>query len=462
MYNCKYPEMSQTLRKRKSAKSGLTIFGRCHIKYFEYFYMVVMVVYMAQMTNDTGRMIGGLSGNPIPLLIPIVLTLVLLSRNHIGWKNSRLWLVLGVTSLWSVLSLAKYGGFTNTEELSYIFFLYYAIVIAYIHAQVFGSTIFPIYEHILVWVCKVDLVFWAFNIMFYSLPELVGIFPETNLGRNILYVYQWITPDLNIYDNAILRNAGFSWEPGRFAIMIVLAIYVNLSRRGVTFVKNSNIVWLLLALASTQSTTGFSLAIFLLVVFYLKRFSFKRMLIFTIIFIPAIVYISTLDFMKKKIEEQLDVKESVMVLEQSFNYTNRTDASDEYYGSLDRFSAIYFETDNFLHDFWLGYGRNTEHSYFYTNVTSHYVLTGGIVKIFGQYGILMGLFIYILLAISSIRITKDFKGKRRIALFVIIMLASISYVTWCVPIFTTFWLYGSFSPDNNKKKKIKYAAVKTK
>lgn len=43
-----------------------------------------------------------------------------------------------------------------------------------------------------------------------------------------------------------------------------------------------------------------------------------------------------------------------MVLEQSFNYTNRTDASDEYYGSLDRFSAIYFETDNFLHDFWLG------------------------------------------------------------------------------------------------------------
>lgn len=447
MANCKYPEMTQTLKKEKSAKSGLTIFDRCHIKYFEYFYMVVMVVYMAQMTKDTGRMVGGLSGNLIPLLIPIVLTLVLLCRNNIGWTNSRLWLVLGVTSLWSVFSLVKYEGFANTEELSYIFFLYYAIVIAYIHVQVFGSTLFPIYEHILVWVCKVDLVFWILNIVFYSSPEFVGLFPETNLGGNILYLYQWITPDLNIYDTAILRNAGFSWEPGRFAIMIVLAVYVNLSRNGITFKNNRNIIWLLCALISTQSTTGYSITLLLYAIFLFNRLSFRNCIFFIFVFSPIIYYTYQLDFVGGKVESQMDMEEQLNQLQMSTEYVNKTKAQGEYAFSLDRFQSIYFEYYNFIDDPVLGYGRNTEHSYFYNDVSSNIVLTGGLMKVFSQYGIFFGLFIYCLLFKSSVKISTTFKEKRRFALFLVILLNSISYPIWCVPVFTAFWLYGSFAKD---------------
>lgn len=50
---------------------------------FEYIYMVVMIIYMAQMTSDTSRMVGGISGNPIPLLLPIVLSIILVIRNPI-------------------------------------------------------------------------------------------------------------------------------------------------------------------------------------------------------------------------------------------------------------------------------------------------------------------------------------------------------------------------------------------
>ena len=44
--------------------------------FFERLYVFLMVIYMAQMTPEAGRMVGRLSGDPVPLLVPIVMTLV--------------------------------------------------------------------------------------------------------------------------------------------------------------------------------------------------------------------------------------------------------------------------------------------------------------------------------------------------------------------------------------------------
>ena len=54
---------------------------------FEVLYMFVMVIYMAQATKETGRMVGSISGNPIPFLIPIVLTYLLCKRHPISFNN---------------------------------------------------------------------------------------------------------------------------------------------------------------------------------------------------------------------------------------------------------------------------------------------------------------------------------------------------------------------------------------
>ena len=54
---------------------------------FSIFYMLIMVIYMGQATPETSRMIGGLSGNPIPLLIPIILTFILCQKNPISFRN---------------------------------------------------------------------------------------------------------------------------------------------------------------------------------------------------------------------------------------------------------------------------------------------------------------------------------------------------------------------------------------
>lgn len=430
------------------AIKGVNIFNVFRVKYFEYIYMLVMVIYMGQMTPETGRMVGTLSGNPIPFLIPIVFTVILVFRNGIQWKRN-LFLITSILFVWSILSLYKYHAFRNTVDLSYHFFLYYAIIIAYIHIQVFGKRYFYIYEHIMVWMCKVTLVLWMFNIL-YIHTDISQYFPETNLGNSILYIYNWISPmsmDLVLENAYVLRNSGCSWEPGRFAIMIVLAIYVNLSRNGIRFKKNRSVIWLLFALISTQSTTGYSITLLLYVIFLFNKFSFRNCILCIMVLSPIIYYTYQLDFMGEKVESQMDVKEQISQMQISAEYLNKTKAQDEYAFSLDRFQSIYFEYYNFIHDPLLGYSRNFKHSYFYNDTSSNIVLTSGLMRIFSQYGIFWGLFIYCLLFKSSIKISTTFKEKRRFALFLLILFNSISYPIWCIPVFTTFWLYGSFAKD---------------
>ena len=443
----------QKRNKPHRLKACINIFNMYHVKYFEYFYMVVMVIYMAQMTNDTGRMVGTLSGNPLPFLLPIILTVILLSRHKIKWDCKQLWIIIGIFVIWSFLILAKYNAFTNTEELSYLFFLFYAIIIAYVHVRIYKKTLFPIYEHIFVWACKIAVIFWLLNVILYHSSGIVSIFPDSLLGHSILYLYQWITPAKNVYENVILRNSGCSWEPGRFAIMIVLAIYVNLSRNGIKFKNNKEIFWLLIALITTQSTTGYSTTMLLYCLFLFKKLSFRSIVIFVLIFLPLTVFVNQLDFMGEKISTQLDLEEESYQMQKSSDYVVNTLKQGEYAYSLNRFQSMYFEYDNLIHDYLLGYSRKTEHSYFYKNVSSNTVLTGGLVKIFAQYGILLGLFIYYLLFQSSVRISADFKVKRKYALITIILLNSVAYPMWCTPVFTAFWLYGSFAINEAKNKK---------
>ena len=438
---------------RRKKDGTVNLAGECRVGLFEYFYMFVMVIYMAQMTDDTGRMVGGLSGNPIPFLIPFVLTIILLYRKHISWHCSNLWIILSVTAIWSFCCLWKYKAFTNTSEVSYIFFLFYAIIIAYIHIKVFGRKLFPMYENIMVRMCQIAIVFWILNMVFYSTGIFNGL-EETILGRNICYIYQWQTPDKIKADTFafLLRNAGFSWEPGRFAIMLGLALYVNLSRKGITFKNNTNVIWILAALVSTQSTTGYCIAIMLYAIFAVRKGIMQNFALIIMIIIPVAIMLSQLDFMQDKIMEQMSL-EDIDQLGEQIDYNTGVTADDEYLGSLGRFESVFFELQNIANDPIIGYSRNANHSFFYENISPNYVLTNGLFSTIGKHGIIYGLFIYAVLLISSIKVAnkRNFRFGSKYALFLTILFASFSYTLWTIPIFTAFWMYGFI--DNPKKRK---------
>lgn len=142
--------------------------------------------------------------------------------------------------------------------------------------------------------------------------------------------------------------------------------------------------------------------------------------------------------------EQLDFENSLSEIYESFEYMQYQYSDDEYIASLGRFESMYFDIQNFTQDPVLGYSRNPKHSYFYQNISSNFCLTGGLAKLFAQYGILLAIIILLILGISSIRLATEFNSSQKTALFLVILISSISYDVWCVPIFTAVWLNGLF------------------
>lgn len=403
---------------------------------------------MAQMTSDTGRMVGGLSGNPIPFLIPIVLTIILLIRNPISFDNMRLWGLMGMMAIWSVAICFKFHSFA-TENLSYYFFLLYAIFIAYIHIRVYGSDLFPMYEHIMVFFSVISLCLWGIAVLLPGAVSLFRLFPETGYGNNVLYLFNWMDPAKGQVYESLIRNAGCSWEPGRFAIMLIPAIVTNLSREGITFRGNRNIIILLLALATTLSTTGYGIVLLIYAIFLFDRVNLKNILTLVFIALPLSLYIFSFDFMGGKLQDRASFQGLTRERMHNIQY-NAKRAGDEYLGSLDRFESAYFEWINFQQEPLLGYGRNTDNSWFRSKITKNFVLTGGLVKILSQYGLFVGLFLYSILFYSSVKISRTTWNRRNIAFGLALLLSSVSYPVFIIPIFTAFWLYGLFGYDEDE------------
>ena len=396
---------------------------------------------MAQMTPDAGRMVGRLSGDPFPLLFPIVLTVILLFRNPISFAQRKLWGLVGIMLCWAVAVCQKMHDFSSSN-LSFYLFLVYAIIIAFIHVRVYGRHLFPIYEHIMVVFSAISLVLWGISVLSPSVNGLFLRFPETSSGNNVLYLFNWMDPMKGQIYGSLIRNAGCSWEPGRFAIMLIPAIIVNLSREGIKFRGNGRIIILLLALASTISTTGYSVVLLIYALFQFKRINVKS-IASLIITIPLAIYIFSLDFMGEKIQDRVHFEGLTNERMHDINY-NEQMYGDEYIGSLDRFESAYFEWINFQQKPLLGYGRNTDHSWFCQEILENLSLTGGLVKIISQYGINIGMFLYALLFYSSYRISMTFNHQQRVIFAVALIASSISYPVFSIPVFTAFWLYGLF------------------
>lgn len=400
-----------------------------------------MVIYMAQMVPETSRMAGNLSGNPIPFLIPIVLTAILLYRNPNNFFHEKLGALVAIMLCWTVAICYKFHDFSSSN-LSFYFFLFYAIFIAFIHVRVYGSDLFPLYEHIMVVLATISLVLWVISII-PGARSLFQLFPETHHGNNILYLFQCINPTKGHGFGFLVRNAGCSWEPGRFAVMLALAILFNLFRKGITFHNNKNIIILLSALATTFSTTGYSIVILLYAIFWFDKLELKKILAFFLIALPCAILLFSLDFMGGKIQDRASFQKNAKERIIQINYYEET-RSNEYLASLDRFESAYFEWMNFLHDPLLGYGRNLEHSWFRRNISANMALTGGFVKIFSQYGIFVGAFLYFLLFYSSFKASQTNLNRHRLALAMVLLMSSISYPIFSIPVYTSFWFYGLF------------------
>lgn len=420
---------------------------------FDYFYMFVMVIYMAQMSHATNTLFS-VSGDAsiLGILIPNILTLILIVRNKkkLG-ESRRLGVICALVLAWIVVIAVKFG---MGEARSGLYTLYY-ILVAYIQVRVYGKSLFLYYEDIMVLMAKITTVMWLLGVLLPPVDQLYTMFPlssenanRTMDGYNILFLFCWNHTPYEL----IPRNVGFAWEPGRYAIMVALAILINLYRNGIKFSNNTNIIWLLISLASTQSTTGFSVTMVLYLYFAVKRINFKYIFIALMVFVPLIYAVSRLDFMADKIVNQIgklnimDSKIEALQWNQAHNPNYRV--------SLDRFLSIFLEYQNIHHDPMTGYGPTTNQSYFSRMIAENATLTGGLLKILGIYGIPLGLFFYLILFRSSSLLARSFGSKKIWGFFIFVLMSSVSYPIFGVALFTSLWFYGAFDENTDKIKHV--------
>ena len=156
----------------------------------------------------------------------------------------------------------------------------------------FNSILFYIVSRL----CMFSIVgFILFNILHLNIPSIIiGEYQQSYF----LYGVTKFHP---------LKNEGMFWEPGAFAGIITLTLALNFTfLRSIWLYKKKELIFIILALITTQSTTGYLVTIIILS-FSLLNTSKNVISRVIIIFVSAISFsisLISLDFLGEKISSQ--------------------------------------------------------------------------------------------------------------------------------------------------------------
>lgn len=388
------------------------------------------------------------AGSPIGFALPIVMTIILLVRNSISFDNNNFLIIIFIYTLWALFQYL-----INTRfNITYAFFTYYNLAIAYILISIYKTNIFFLYEDIVTKLSIVAIVGWMLMIIMPSvIGGIIDMFhmPGHNfyiLRGNIIF-FSMTNIEVQSAEEfwGLPRNSGFSWEPGRYSAMVVIALFFNMARNKFSFKNNKGFWILLFALLTTQSTTGFgSLAV--LAIFFLINKNIDHKIFYLAVFIPFAIFVSSLPFMGEKIISLMDHKSTMEKVENDLMIKEIMKEDEGY--TPQRFDALFFEYLNIINDPIIGYGHNIDDSFVSTQISSSLVLSNGILKIFARFGIIVGVLFYILLYISSKWISNYYDIKGGIIFMLIYLSISISYDFIFINFFLAITMVGLIADKN--------------
>ena len=393
---------------------------------FNYFYIFCIFIYAGSATVFA-RSLGDLRtiGNAFAMVITLFFFLV--NRIHF---NRPYYISIAVFLLYAIITSIK-NGLVNPRWISeWIIWL----TIAYGICQGFKEKLFVVVETLLFHLCIIALVCWVIHLL---RPEFMTAFvhkyafsepyeEECNVEVNmIIYTINNINSESDF--SLLLRNPGFAWEPGAFASFVCLGIFCNVLRTNFK-VLNPSLWVFLLALASSQSTTGFM--VFLAMVFLYLIINRKYTLL--VLSIPVFILVFNMPFVKEKLFEEIE----------NLQYADIELIS----GALGRLYSFQLNFEEFLRHPIIGLGGYTEgtwlaqHNYDVATIS-------GIGNMLVYFGAVMTLLFFILLVRSCAYIKKVMKSQNAIILLITILGIMVSYNLWKQPIFIAFWMFGVYGSD---------------
>lgn len=403
----------------------IKLLDKSRLSFFNYFFVFCFFVYAGKATIFA-RELGDIRtiGNAFALL----LTIVFIIRNKIRFSNSFL-ITQIIFLVYALITVLIY----HHLSLWWISLNVLCLTYAYVLCEGFKEKLFSVIETVLFHLAIISIIFW---ILFLISPNLVESIVKTfqfsatyseggNVEANmIIYTFpnlEYGSKEFNLW----VRNPGFAWEPGAFASMLCLGLFCNRLRTNFRLSNNPAFWIFLIALVSTQSTTGLTIFGGMILLWLLENHKFRPI----VIMIPLIGYIFTLPFVWDKIFFEYDKIGTLDI---------RTVA-----GPQGRFISLALDWEEFLrHPIW-GLGCNFQNTWL--NQHGYDISTiSGIGELLSVYGGVITIIFSIVLIKSARLVDKTFGLNNPWIMIIVVVGMMISYNLWQSPIYIACWMYCIF------------------
>lgn len=209
----------------------------------------------------------------LPFAIGVIYLIIHLRQGRTFNRNFLL-----LTSLWLMINLLVMFVFVPFTFVRLIVNTMNLLFVPYLMLKEIGMDFWKRFENIIFALTLISLPLFLLNNLFpsffYSLwpgfqpistPSLTadGVFKE--FWTALVYTHAYSQSGVG----NILRNSGFMWEPGGFALMIIWGIVYNWLSKGMSF--NLRIIVYIIAILTTFSTAGYPALFVLLLAYYSKR-----------------------------------------------------------------------------------------------------------------------------------------------------------------------------------------------
>ena len=397
--------------------------------------LAIYAVFCAGGGSDVQNMLYGINNASIIGTMIIILFCLFIIVKHLKEINLKdIVLLVGFLLIWGWVGTIMTRGNNHYFYIIYNIFTSYAIFLGY------KKRIFLKFENVVTFFAALSLVlFFAC----WFIPPAYNMLHSFSWGRHgdvdLSFFRIFLMSNSSIYLFPF-RNAGFAWEPGRYSVILVVALFFNMCRYHFNNLRNPNFYILTLALITTQSTTGYVCYAVLIIYFFLK--SRKKVIALTLISVLGAAFI-TYGFLSEKMITLFNWQD-----DQASNFTEyvywRAEKNEAYVPQ--RFEGLTYDFLNVVHSPIFGYGPEVSNSYMNTEVFpgARVAPSNGIIQILASAGLLVGLFFYLLLFRASRSFSYIFKINEPWWFFILFLLINVSYNFWFITIFLVFVMYNFY------------------
>lgn len=359
-------------------------------------------------------------------------------NNEVFYLRIRLLLALGVWVGYFIISTFLIGSFHPMFLGSYIA----KIMIACWLLNYYKEEIFLKFENVIYLLTVISLFFYAIQLI---VPEpMFQVFKSIDLSGNLfpnkfyasIGIYTFHQFDFN---TVFPRNAGFTWEPGPFSSYVSLALFFNIARNGVKIKDTKRLSVFLLAIVTSQSTTG--IMILLAIVLWVAWSSFNDKY-FRMVSVPIALAIVIFLFVNVPWLQEKIISESEQNIEEVIDHARKSGKSY----APGRFASFMLRWEDFKKYPIAGYGGNSSLQTGYLGEGNVVAAINGIGGILGHYGAIGSILFLWLIFKTGKWLARFYDYSGHLIFPILILMIGFGFAIIESPLIVTLWLTPVFLP----------------